>query len=41
MQVSHGSSYSWWLVAMAQRNLVLSECVGRWWQASRDIEILP
>ena len=31
MQASQGSSYPWWLVAMAKRNLLLRECVGRWW----------
>ena len=31
MQASQGSSYPWWLVAVAKRNLLLPECVGRWW----------
>ena len=30
-----------WLVAVAKRNLLLHECVGRWWQSSGDIDILP
>ena len=30
-----------WLLAMAKHNLLLPECVGRWWQPSRDIDILP
>ena len=41
MQASQGSSYPWWLVAVAKRNLLLHECVGRWWQPSGDIGILP
>ena len=34
-------SYPWWLVAVAKHNLLLRECVGRWWQPSGDIGILP
>ena len=41
MQASQGSSYPWWLVAVAKRNVLLRECVGRWWQPSGDIGILP
>ena len=41
MQASQGSSYPWWLVAVAKRNLLLPECVGKWWQPSGDIDILP
>ena len=40
MQASQGSSYPWRLMAVAKRNLLLRECVGRWWQPSRDIGIL-
>ena len=29
------------VVAVATRNLLLRECVGRWWQPSEDIGILP
>ena len=41
MQVSQGSSYPWWLVAVAKHSLLWCECVGRWWQPSGDIGILP
>ena len=41
MQASQGSSYPWWLVAVAKHNLLCRECVGRWWQPSGDIGILP
>ena len=34
MQPSQGSSYPWWLVVVAKRNLLLRERVGRWWQPS-------
>ena len=40
MQASQGSSYPWWLLAVAKRNLLLRECVGRWWQPSGYIGIM-
>ena len=36
IQASQGSSYPWWVVAVAKRNLLLPECVGGWWQPFRD-----
>ena len=39
MQASQGSLYPWWLVAVAKRNMLLRECVGKWWQPSGDIAI--
>ena len=41
LRLPQGSSYTWWLVAVAKRNLLLPKCVGRWWLPSRDIGILP
>ena len=41
MQASQGSSYPWWLVAVAKHNLLWRKCVGRWWQPCGDIGILP
>ena len=34
MQASQGSSYPWWLVAVAKRNVLLCECVGKMVAAS-------
>ena len=41
MQASQGSLYPSWLVAVAKHILLLPECVGRWRQPSKDIDILP